>query len=286
MIREGDPLALDQGYPSGADRAAERQAGQLRRRRRGIDGHDVVEVIGVERHDRDDDLHLVAQALDERRAKRPVDQPAGEDRVLAGPALTAEERAGNAPGGVHALLDVDGQREEVELLLRRLPGRRGREKHRVVVEVGDDGTGGLTGEPAGLEPDGVRAVLAVVDRGNGFVYCVFVGLRHGVPLSYAGKHHACRISAGGACDVRAVHLSGAGLRSKRLGLHVPGHHYRGPASWCGNRVAAAPCAYRRWLFGYCETGSDPVGPLPATGYRRRPSRSMIDRYRLISVLCR
>ena len=35
-----------------------------------------------------------------------------------GPALAAEERAGDAAGGVHPLLDVDGQREEVELLLR------------------------------------------------------------------------------------------------------------------------------------------------------------------------
>ena len=36
----------------------------------------------MERQDGDDDLDLVAQALDEGRAQRPVDQPAGEDRVL------------------------------------------------------------------------------------------------------------------------------------------------------------------------------------------------------------
>ena len=57
----------------------------------------VVEVVGVERHDRDDDLDLVAQALDEGRAQRAVDQPAGEDGVLARAALAAEERAGDAP---------------------------------------------------------------------------------------------------------------------------------------------------------------------------------------------
>src|SRR3712207_7042361 len=35
-----------------------------------------------------------------------------------GPALAAEERAGDAARGVHPLLDVDRQREEVEVVLR------------------------------------------------------------------------------------------------------------------------------------------------------------------------
>ena len=90
-------------------------------RGRGVDRQHVVELVGVERHDGDDDLDLVAQAL-EGRAQRPVDQPAGEDGVLGRAALAAEERAGDAPGGVHPLLDVDGQREEVELFLRVLAG--------------------------------------------------------------------------------------------------------------------------------------------------------------------
>src|SRR3712207_7796036 len=52
---------------------------------------------------RDDDLDLVAQALDERRAQRAVDEAAGEDRLRRRAALAAEERAGDAPGGVHPL---------------------------------------------------------------------------------------------------------------------------------------------------------------------------------------
>ena len=51
-----------------------------------------------------------------RRAQRPVGEAAGEDRLLAGPALTAEERAGDLARGVHALLDVDGEGEEVDAL--------------------------------------------------------------------------------------------------------------------------------------------------------------------------
>ena len=132
-----------------------------------VDRDDVVQVVGVERHDGDDDLDLVAQALDEGRAQRAVDQPAGEDRVGRRAALAAEERAGDAARGVHPLLDVDRQREEVELVLRVLAGGRRRQQHRVVVEVGDGRAGGLLGEPPGLEPDRAGAEAAVVDDGFG-----------------------------------------------------------------------------------------------------------------------
>src|SRR6185312_3763531 len=47
----------------------------------------VVQVLGVQREDRLDNLDLVAQALDEGRAQRAVDEPAGEDRVLGRAAL-------------------------------------------------------------------------------------------------------------------------------------------------------------------------------------------------------
>src|SRR5690606_4817900 len=111
--------------------------------------------------------NLVAQALDERGAQRTVDEAAGEDRIGGGASLTAEERAGDAAGGVHALFDVDCQREEVEALTWVLSGRGGREQHGVVVEVGDGGSGGLLGKSSGFEANGVFAEAAVVDMGNG-----------------------------------------------------------------------------------------------------------------------
>ena len=150
--REGDPLAVDVRDAGRADRAGERQAGELRRHRRGVDRHDVVRVRRVEREDRPDDLDLVAQALGEARAQRPVDQAAGEDRVLTRPAFAAEERAGDAPGGVHPLLDVDGEREEVEVVLRVL-AHRGRGQHDGVAELRECGAGGLAGQAARGEGD-------------------------------------------------------------------------------------------------------------------------------------
>ena len=48
--RERDPLTLDEGDAGGADRAGERQAGDLRRRGGGVDGQHVVGGVGVEGH--------------------------------------------------------------------------------------------------------------------------------------------------------------------------------------------------------------------------------------------
>ena len=69
-----------------------------------------------------------------------------------GAALALEEAAGDLPGGVHALLDVDGEREEVRALARLHPPLRRREHHRLA-GADDDGAVGLLGELARLEAD-------------------------------------------------------------------------------------------------------------------------------------
>ena len=74
-----------------------------------------------------DHVDLVAEPLGERRPQRPVDQAAGQDGLVGGAAFTPEERAGDLAGGVHPLLDVHGQGEEVGPLAdasRRGGGRR------------------------------------------------------------------------------------------------------------------------------------------------------------------
>ena len=194
--RECHPLAIDQRDADTADRAVERQAGDLGGRRRGVDGDHVVQVVGVEAHDRDHDLDLVTQARDEGRTQRTVDQATGEDRIGGRAALPAEERPRDAPGGVHAFLDVDRQREEVEVVLGGLAGGGRRQQHGLVVEVGDDGAGGLLGEPAGLEADGAGAEAPVVDHGGGLVYAVFnFNYRHGRPYSLSGFMFNCFASS-------------------------------------------------------------------------------------------
>ena len=98
----------------------------------------------------DDELRLVAPALREQRADRAVDQARGERALLAGAALALEERAGDLARGVHPLLDVDGEREEVHVAQVACGG--GGQDHRLA-RLDDDGTGGLLGHLAGFEGD-------------------------------------------------------------------------------------------------------------------------------------
>ena len=168
-VRERDPLvgvlavSGDEREADAGDRARERQAGDLGRQRRGVDRQRVVELAGNDREHGDDDLHLVAESVDERRAQRTVDQTADEDRLGRGAALTTEERAGDLARGVRALFDVDGQREEVEAFARGLSGAGGREEHRLLVEVRGDGALRLLRETAGFEPDRAGAETSVVE---------------------------------------------------------------------------------------------------------------------------
>src|SRR5260370_16412858 len=67
---------------------------------------------------------------------------------------------------------------------------RGRQDHRFVVQIGDCGTGGLAGEPAGLETDLAGAEPSVVDNGFGAVNTLhgrdLLGVL-GVPRGPAGR---------------------------------------------------------------------------------------------------
>src|SRR5699024_5765134 len=71
----------------------------------------------------------------------------------------------DAAGGIHPLLDLDGQREEVHALTGRGRGGGARQQHRVVVDVDGGRAARLLGEQTGLEPDDPLAVGAVVDDG-------------------------------------------------------------------------------------------------------------------------
>ena len=114
-------------------------------------------VLEVGAEDRGDDLDLVAEVARERRSQRAVGEATGQDRGLAGTALTTEERAGDLPGRVHPLLDVDGEGEEVDPLTRR-GGGDGRQQGRAA-DLDQDCAGGELGEPTGLEGQGEAGVV-------------------------------------------------------------------------------------------------------------------------------
>ncbi len=150
--RVDDELAVDLADANRAHRAEERQRRDHERRRRAVDAQDVVRRHEVCRQHGADDLHLVPEALRPQRPDRSVDHPRGQDRPLGGAPLALEEAARDLAGGVHPLLDVDGEREEVRALARLHAALRGGEHHRLAGPH-DDGAVGLLRELAGLERD-------------------------------------------------------------------------------------------------------------------------------------
>ena len=153
--RVGDPLACGgPGDPRCTDRTVERNARQLQCDRGGVERQHVVGVLHVGAHDGADDVDLVAVPVREHRPQRAVDEAAGEDRRLGRTALTTEERTGDLARGVHALFDVDREREEVRSRTWRL-GAGGRHEDGGVAELCKHGTAGQTGEATGLEGDGL-----------------------------------------------------------------------------------------------------------------------------------
>ena len=131
-----------------ADRHRERDVRHHERGARAVHGEDVVGVDVVDRHRDRHELRLAPPALGEERADRAVDHPRGQRALLAGTALALEEAAGDLARGVHALLDVDGQGEEVDVPEVSCGGRG--EDHRVP-RLDDHGAAGLLGQLAGLE---------------------------------------------------------------------------------------------------------------------------------------
>ena len=122
--RVDDEVAVDDAHPHGADRAEERQRRHRQGGRDRVDAKDVVRGHHVGREDRGDALRLVAVALRPERPDGAVGHARGEDGALGRAPFPLEEPAGDLAGGVHALFDVDGQREEVRALARLRPALR------------------------------------------------------------------------------------------------------------------------------------------------------------------
>ena len=151
--RVEDEFVIGEADAGGADRALERRAGQRQRGGGRHQRHDVGIVLHVVRQHGDDDLGLVAPAVDEQRTDRAVDQ-AGDQRLLFGrPAFALEIAAGNAARGVGLFLVVDGQRQEVDAFARRLGGDDGGEHDGLAIGR-HHGAIGLARDFAGFKLEG------------------------------------------------------------------------------------------------------------------------------------
>ncbi len=150
--RVDDELVAEPADAHGADRAQEGQRRDDERGRGPVDREDVMRVHAVDRQHGRDDLDLVLESLGPERPDRPIDHARVQGRLLGGLALALEEPAGDLPGGVHLLFDVDGQREEVGAFPRLGAADRGRQHHRLAGSH-DHGSIGLLGQSTGAEGD-------------------------------------------------------------------------------------------------------------------------------------
>jgi hypothetical protein len=268
VARVGQPFALGrvrQAHRS--DRAVEGDPREHQCRRRAVDRNNVVRVDLIGAQDRPDDVHLVAEALREGGTQRAVDQPGGERRLVGSAALTAEERAGDLARGVHPLLDVHGEREEV-LPLAHLSCRGGGDEDDGVADTGQHGPVGLLCKLACLER---QAAVGPTDRG-----------RHGNGLSHVSPSGLGRLCSRPVPSRRAP---------DRAGDSATG-------SWSSESPAAVSCLGARFLP---KTGAErradrhgdgrqpPLGGdgrpdrSGSAGQRRMPRRAMRDRYRSTSL---
>ncbi len=166
--RVDGPLVALPADPDCSHRADERQRRDHQRGRGAVDAEDVVRRDHVRRQDGADHLHLVLVALRPERPDRAVDHPRGQDRPLGGAPLALEEAAGDLARGVHPLLDVDGEREEVGALTGLHPAL-GRRQHHRVARTDDHGAVGLLGQLPRLER---KLLPADLDRDSGrALYC-------------------------------------------------------------------------------------------------------------------
>ena len=146
-------FVVDEADPCRTDRALEGRAGDGQRRGGGDQSENVGIVLHVMRQHGDDDLGLVAPAVDEQGADRAIDQTGNQGFLLGRPAFALEIAAGNAASGVGLFDVVDGQRQEVDAFPSRLRGDDGGEHHGLAVS-GEHGAVGLTGDLAGFKPEG------------------------------------------------------------------------------------------------------------------------------------
>src|SRR5205823_14014079 len=104
-------------------------------------------------------LDVVAVALGEERPNWPVGEAHRQDGRLRWARLALDEAARDLARGVHPLLVIDGEREEVESLAGLLGDRRG--EHDRVTESNQDGAIGLLGQLARLQREALTADLAL-----------------------------------------------------------------------------------------------------------------------------
>ena len=155
----------NQSHANRTDGTRHRRPGNLCSGRSTVDREHVVVFARRNRQHGIDVLYLIAQAFDERRAQRAVNQARRQNGFGRRAPFSTEEAARDAASCIHTLFDVHGQREKVQAFFRLRRCRRRRQNHRVFIQVSGDGTICLPSQLPSFKTDGAGTEITIVDCG-------------------------------------------------------------------------------------------------------------------------
>ena len=188
------------GNAHAGGRAVERGAAAQKRGRGAAHANAVGRVLAVARKRGSHDVDFLLEAVGEAGANGTVNHAGGKGALVGRLGLALEVAARNATDGVHLLDEVDGQREEVVVLL--LLGDNGGDQARGFALRDEHGAGGLLGELAGFQAVALAVQLEALDD-----------LFHVESSSFSSSSEACS-----SCPSRA---SGAPALPDRYILQKP-----------------------------------------------------------------
>ena len=156
-----DQLAVHQAHLHGAHRTVPGDIGDGQSGGGADQSGDLGRAVMIHSHDGGHDGHIIAEVIGEQGADGAVDDAAGEDALLAGTALAAVEAAGDAAHGVHLLLKVHAQGEEIDAV-PGTGGGGGTHQHAGVAVAHHDGGVGQLSQLAHFQSQGTACQFHLV----------------------------------------------------------------------------------------------------------------------------
>ena len=156
-----DQLTVHKAHLHGAHRAVPGNVGNGEGGGGADEGGDLGRAVMIHSHDGGHNGHIVAEVIGEQGTDGAVDDAGGQDALFTGAALTAIEAAGDAAHGVHLLLKIHAQGEEVDTV-PGTGGGGGAHQHAGVTVAHHNGGVGQLRQLADLQSQGAARQLHLV----------------------------------------------------------------------------------------------------------------------------
>ncbi|CRH92956.1 Uncharacterised protein [Chlamydia trachomatis] len=142
-----------------------RQTRNLGRCRCCVNRQHIIRIIWVNRKNRFNHLHLVAQAFHKRWTKWPINHTSRKNRVSTSAPFTAEERTWNTPSSICTLFHIYCEREEIEMLARLRRNSCSGKNRGFAVKICHNCACSLAGKQTRFKTNRASAERTVIDNG-------------------------------------------------------------------------------------------------------------------------